>query len=130
MVFSVSFPTRHTDTFAATGFVHAGVLLSLTELAYAAFESHCGYSKPGHVVAVQRTTQATYRAPLVWTEGATIEVRTATANAHGFVQEFAVSSTATGKPIALFVHAWVWLDTTSGRTVEIPPDVCASMLVG
>jgi hypothetical protein len=27
--FSVSFPTRHTDAFAATGFVHAGAVLAL-----------------------------------------------------------------------------------------------------
>ena len=38
MAFEITYPTRHTDAFAATGFVHAGVLLALTEMAYAAFE--------------------------------------------------------------------------------------------
>jgi hypothetical protein len=30
--FEITFPTRHTDAFAATGYVHAGVLLALTEM--------------------------------------------------------------------------------------------------
>ena len=36
VTFAVSFPTRHTDTFAATGFVHAGVLLALKSAELAA----------------------------------------------------------------------------------------------
>ncbi len=123
MAFSISYPTRHTDTFTDTGFVHAGVLLALTELAYAAFEEHCGVSKPGHVVAVQRETRAVYHAPLAWREGATIEVTTTSADDRGFEQEFAVRSTERGTPVATFVHAWAWLDTVTGRGIPIPPDV-------
>jgi acyl-CoA thioesterase FadM len=123
VAFSISYPTRHTDTFTDTGFVHAGVLLALTELAYAAFEEHCGVSKPDHVVAVQRETRAVYHAPLAWREGATIEVTTTSTDDRGFEQEFAVRSTARGTPVATFVHAWAWLDTVTGRGIPIPPDV-------
>ena len=66
MPFRVQFPTRHTDTYAATGFVHAGVLLALTELAYAAFERAAGLSKPPHIVSVEVRTRAEYRTPLPW----------------------------------------------------------------
>ncbi len=130
MVFTVSFPTRHTDTFSHTGFVHAGVLLALTELAYAAFEEHCGVSKPDHVVAVQREMRAVYHAPLAWSEGATIEVTTVSADDRGFEQEFAVRSSARGTPVATFVHAWAWLDTVTGRGVPLPPDVQHLLLRG
>ena len=123
MAFSISYPTRHTDTFTDTGFVHAGVLLALTEMAYAAFEEHCGVSKPDHVVAVQRETRAVYHAPLAWREGATIEVTTTSTDDRGFEQEFAVRSTERGTPVATFVHAWAWLDTVTGRGIPIPPDV-------
>ncbi len=119
MSFTVSFQTRHTDTFAATGFVHAGVLLALTELAYGAFEQHAGISKPGNVVAVQRKTEATYQAPLAWQEGATIEVQTTEAGARSFTQTFTIMSTESGRAIASIVHLWAWLDTESGRAVEL-----------
>jgi acyl-coenzyme A thioesterase PaaI-like protein len=66
MAFEITFPTRHTDAFAATGFVHAGVLLALTEMAYAAFEEHCGVHKPAHVYAVQRATEATGESAATW----------------------------------------------------------------
>ena len=130
MTFSVAYPTRHTDTFAATGFVHAGVLLAMTELAYATFESHCGIAKPVNVVAVQRTTHATYAAPLPWQDGATIEVVTTNADARGFTQEFTVRSTTTGATAATFIHHWAWLDTTTGRRVDIPGDVQERLLAG
>src|SRR5215210_1031573 len=90
MAFTVSIPTRHTDTYAATGFVHAGVLLALTELAYAAFERAAGVEKPGQVVAVQVRTRAEYQAPLPWQDGARIEVTTQAATARGFTQTFAI----------------------------------------
>ncbi len=123
VAFTIAFPTRHTDTFSSTGFVHAGVLLALTELAYAAFEAHCGVRKPDHVVAVQRETRAVYHAPLPWAEGATLEVHTISADDRGFEQEFAVTSSARGTPVAAFVHSWAWLDTVTGRGVPLPPDV-------
>jgi acyl-CoA thioesterase FadM len=130
MAFSVSFPTRHTDAFAGTGFVHAGVLLALTEMAYAAFEPHCGVSKPEHVVSMQRETRATYHAPLRWQEGATIHVLTTEAEARGFTQEFRVHSTATGARVATFTHRWAWIDTRSGRRLEIPAEAQAQYLAG
>ncbi|MDZ7729532.1 MAG: thioesterase family protein [Dehalococcoidia bacterium] len=128
MPFAVAIPTRHTDSCAATGFVHGGVLLALTEMAYAAFEVHCGYSKPDTTVAVQRESRVQWRAPLPWHEGATIEVVTTEAEARGFTQEMHVTSTVTGRPVADFVHRWVWLDTTTGQRVDIPDDVCQRML--
>jgi acyl-CoA thioesterase FadM len=75
------------------------------------------------VVAVQRETQAIYRAPLRWQEGATIEVATTDADDRGFTQQFTVTSTATGAAVATFLHKWVWLDVNSGRRVDLPTDV-------
>jgi acyl-CoA thioesterase FadM len=123
VAFRVSFPTRHTDTYAATGFVHGGVLLALTELAYAAFEAHCAVSKPDEVVAVQRETRAVYRAPLPWQDGVTMEVTTTSVGERGFDQEFLVRSAKSGADVATIVHTWAWLDTTTGRRAPIPADV-------
>jgi len=119
MPFEVSFPTRHTDAFAGTGFVHAGVLLSLTEMAYAAFEAHRGIGKPAHVVAVQRATEAIYQSPLGWEEGATLTVVTLSVDERGFDQEFKVRSESDGRAIARFVHHWVWFDTQANRPLKL-----------
>ena len=123
MLFEVTYPTRHTDAFAGTGFVHGGVLLALTELAYADFERHCGVTKPAHVVAVQRSTEAQYSAPLRWQEGVVIRVRTTRAEPHGFEQEFALRSAADQRAIATITHRWVWLDTETGKRVALPEEV-------
>ena len=126
MTFETEFETRHSDCFAGTGFVHAGVLLALTEMAYARFESHRGIDaghKPEHVYAVQRSTAATYFSPLRWQEGARIRVRTTEANERGFDQDFDVCSAADGREIARFTHRWVWLDTRAGRPVPLSEDV-------
>ena len=126
MTFETEFETRHTDCFAATGYVHAGVLLALTEMAYARFESHCGIDaghKPGYVYAVQRSTRAAYFSPLRWQEGARIRVRTTAANDRGFEQDFGVRSAADGREIARFTHRWVWLDTRAGRPVPLTDEV-------
>jgi acyl-CoA thioesterase FadM len=130
MAFSTTWQTRHTDTYAGTPFVHAGVLLSFTELAYAAFEVHCGVTKPNDVVAVQRETRAVYHAPLHWHDGAIVEVITSDGDTLGFSQEFTVRSAASNRTAAVFVHRWAWLDTTTGRGVEIPPDLLARLLAG
>ncbi|MDX1383307.1 MAG: thioesterase family protein [Thermoanaerobaculia bacterium] len=130
MPFEISFPTRHTDAFAATGFVHAGVLLALTEMAYAAFEKHCGVTKPPTTYAVQRATEARYVSPLAWQEGATIRVRTLAADGRGFEQEFVVHSARDGREIARFIHHWSWFDTGAGRTVELTPEVRSALLAG
>ena len=121
--FEITFPTRHTDTFAATGYVHAGTLLALTELAYAAFEEHCGVSKPSNVVAVQLSTESHYRSPLRWEEGATVGVRMTKADDSGFEQAFTVSSASDGRTIAAITHRWVWLNVETGRRVPLPEDV-------
>lgn len=130
MPFRVSFPTRHTDTYAASGFVHAGVLLALTELAYAAFESHCGIDKPESVLAVPRETAVTYHRPLPWQHGCTIEVQTTEVGEHGFSQRFTCYAETTEVRIATFRHDWVWLDLRSGRSVPIPPPVQAKYRAG
>ncbi len=133
MTFETEFETRHSDCFAATGFVHAGVLLALTEMAYARFEAHCGIDaghKPEHVYAVQRSTAATYFSPLRWQEGARIRVRTTEANERGFDQDFDVFSAADGREIARFTHRWVWFDTRSGRPVPLPEEVGRQFLEG
>ena len=130
MPFEIEFPTRHTDAFAATGLVHAGVLLALTEMAYAAFEKHCGLSKPDEVYAVQRATEVTYRAPLRWHEGVLIEVRTLVANERGFDQEFDVRSGADRRLIASFIHHWVWFDTATSSPVSISDSDQALLLAG
>lgn len=129
-MFSVTFPTRHTDTFASTGFVHAGVLLALTEMAYASFEPHCGISKPPTTVAMQRETRAVYAAPLRWQEGAVVEVVTVSADERGFEQEFTVKSAADGHLVATFVHSWIWLDTLTGKRVLLTEDVQQRYLAG
>ena len=128
MPFSVSFPTRHTDTYAATGFVHAGVLLALTELAYAAFERAAGVAKPAHVVAVQVRTRAEYQAPLPWQDGATIEVTTLACTERGFTQAFALRSARSDRLVARIEHDWVWLDTSSGRAAPLPEEAQAAFL--
>jgi acyl-CoA thioesterase FadM len=130
VAFEITFPTRHTDAFAATGFVHAGVLLALTEMAYAAFEEHCGISKPGHVYAVQRATEATYAAPLGWKEGATVRVKTLQASERGFDQEFEIVAATDGRRVALFVHHWVWLDTETAKRVALSPEIQRGLLAG
>jgi acyl-CoA thioesterase FadM len=129
-VFEITFPTRHTDAFAGTGFVHAGVLLALTEMAYAAFEEHCGIAKPGHVYAVQRATEARYAAPLGWKDGATVRVRTIAANERGFDQEFEIVAASDGRRVALFVHHWVWLDTQAGKRLPLTAEVQRQLLAG
>lgn len=126
MTFETEFETRHSDCFAATGFVHAGVLLALTEMAYARFEQHCGIDaglKPEHVYAVQRSTTATYFSPLRWQEGARIRVNTTEANERGFDQDFEVLSAADGREVARLVHRWVLLDTRSGRPVTLSEEM-------
>ena len=128
MPFRVSFPTRHTDTYAATGFVHAGVLLALTELAYAAYERAAGVEKPAHVVAVQVRTRADYLSPLPWQDGAAVEVTTQAASDRGFTQLFALRSSRTDRLVARIEHDWVWLDTTTGRAVPVPENVQAAFL--
>ena len=130
MPFEITFPTRHTDAFAGTGFVHAGVLLALTEMAYAAFEEHCGIAKPAHVYAVQRATESTYAAPLGWKDGATVRVTTLTATERGFDQEFEIVAATDGRRVARFVHHWVWLDTVAGKRVELSEDVQRRLLAG
>jgi len=130
MSFEISFPTRHTDSFAATGFVHAGVLLALTEMAYAAFEPHCELAKPDHVYAVQRATEVTYETPLTWQEGAVVRVRTLAADERGFEQEFEILSQRDRRRIARFVHHWRWLDTLTGRAVPLSEETRAKLIEG
>jgi len=116
MAFSVAFPTRHTDTFAGTAFVHAGVILGLTELAYAAFEQHCGINKSANLIAVQRETRAVYHAPLRWEEGASIEVTTTNASERGFSQEFSVrSSSLARRSRRSFTTGHGWTSTLGAR---------------
>ncbi|MDE2851471.1 MAG: thioesterase family protein [Acidobacteriota bacterium] len=131
MTFETGFETRHSDCFAATGFVHAGVLLALTEMAYARFEQHCGIDaglKPEHIYAVQRSTTATYYSPLRWQEGARIRVRTTEANERGFDQDFEVLSAADGREVARFTHRWVLFDTRAGRPVPLSEDLRQRLL--
>ena len=133
MAFETEFETRHSDCFAATGFVHAGVLLALTEMAYARFEAHCGIDarlKPEHVYAVQRSTMATYYSPLRWQEGARIRVRTTKATERGFDQDFEVLSAADGREVARFAHRWVLLDTLAGRPVSLSRNLRRRLLGG
>ena len=123
MPFELELPTRHTDAFASTGYVHAGVLLALTELAYAACEQHLGIAKPEHVFAVQRATEAVYHAPLRWQEHARIRVTTVSSDERAFDQEFLVLSAVCGREVARITHHWVWLDTQSGKRVPVAPEI-------
>ncbi len=128
MAFTLRCETRHTDTFAATGFVHAGVLLALTELAYAAAERAAGIVKPVHIVAVQVRTRAEYVAPLPWQDGAVVEVTTLAATDRGFTQAFALRSARTDRLVARIEHDWVWMDTAAGRRVTLPEDARTAFL--
>lgn len=128
MPFSVTFQTRHTDCYAATGFVHAGVLIAFTELAYAAGEQAAGISKPAHVVAVEVRTRAEYLRPLPWQDGVVVEVSTLTAEAQGFTQAFTLRSARTDRTIARIEHDWVWLDTQTGRAVPLDEQACTRLL--
>lgn len=122
MAFTLRCETRHTDTYAATGFVHAGVMLAFTELAYAAYERAAGIAKPATVVAVQARTRAEYLSPLPWQDGAAVEVTTSGANDRGFTQLFTLRSARTDRLVARFEHDWVWLDIGTGRAVPFPPE--------
>ena len=128
MPFTHHAATRHTDTYAATGFVHAGVLLALTELAYAAYETAAGVAKPAHIVAVQTRTRAEYLSPLPWRDNAVIEVTTTEANERGFAQTFAIRSARTDRLVARIEHEWTWLDTASGRAVPFPEEARGAYL--
>ncbi len=128
--FVTGFETRHTDAFAETGLVHAGVLLALTELAYARFEEARGIRKERPIYAVQRSTEATYPSALHWSEGARIEVRTLEVRDRSFDQEFLVRSARDDRPIASFVHHWVWMDTASQKVVPLPDDVKGRLRAG
>lgn len=128
MSFTISFPTRHTDCFAATGFVHAGVLLALTELAYAAYEEAAGLAKPEHVVAVEVRTRAEYLRPLPWRDGVALAVTTVSASPQGFTQAFTLCSARTDRVVARIEHDWVWLDTETGRAVPLADEVQAQLL--
>ena len=108
--------------------MHAGVLLSLTEMAYAHIETHLKIDKGPNLVAVQRLTEAVYAAPLPWQDGAIVEVETTSASSRGFAQEFRIRSAASDVQIATIMHRWVWLDTTSGKGVEVPEDVQQRLL--
>ena len=130
MSFEITFPTRHTDAFASSGLVHAGVLLALTEMAYAEFEKHCGLSKPDSVYAVQKATEVIYSAVLRWNEGATIRVTTLAVAGGGFDQEFQVLSAEDGRRVARFVHHWVWLDTATGKRVRLSEQVQRQLMDG
>lgn len=122
MSFALTCETRHTDTYAATGFVHAGVLLALTERAYAAYQDASGVRKSEQVVAVPVRTRAEYLAPLPWQDGAVVDVVTVASSGHGFSQRFSVRSAVTDRLIARIEHDWVWLDTASGRALPFPPE--------
>ena len=122
-VFTLTLPTRHTDTFAATGFVHSGVLIALTELTYAALEKRIEIAKPESVVAVQVETWAKYYTPLPWAEGAELSVTTLEASERGFVQKYEIRSAVTGVQVCAITHHWVWLDLVTGRRALIPADV-------
>jgi acyl-CoA thioesterase FadM len=126
--FVTDFETRHTDAFAESGLVHAGVLLALTELAYARFEDAVGIQKERPVYAVQRATEATYQTPLHWQEGARIEVRTLSVSDGSFDQEFAVRSARDDRPIAVFVHHWIWMDTATQKRVPLSEAVRAKLV--
>ncbi len=128
MPFSVSYQTRHTDCYAATGFVHAGVLLAFTELAYAACEQAAGIAKPAHVVAVEVRTRAEYLRPLPWQDGVAVEAGTLAAGAEGFTQSFTLRSARSERVVARIEHDWVWLDTQSGRAVPLDEQTCARLL--
>jgi acyl-CoA thioesterase FadM len=106
------------------------VLLALTEMAYAAFEEHCGIAKPSHVYAVQRATEVTYAAPLGWKESAVVRVTTLTATERGFDQEFEIFAASDRRRVARFVHHWVWLDTAAGKRVPLPQEVQRQLLAG
>jgi acyl-CoA thioesterase FadM len=128
MPFTFHCETRHTDTYAATGFVHAGVMLAFTELAYAACERAGGFAKPSHIVAVPVRTRAEYLSPLPWQHGAAIEVNTLEASERGFTQSFTLRSASTDRIVARIEHDWVWLDTTTGRAVPLPHEAQVALL--
>ncbi len=128
MAFRFQAATRHTDTYAATGFVHAGVLLAITELAYAAYEKAANITKPPHIVAVEVRTRAEYFRPLPWQDGVTVEVSTLAANLNGFTQAFILRSSRSDQVVARIEHDWTWLDTQTGRSVPLDVATQARLL--
>jgi acyl-CoA thioesterase FadM len=120
--FSALFQTRHTDTFAGTGFVHMGVLFALTELALVDYDRALGVSAEGGVLRFNLRSEARFLSPLPWQEGARVQMRCSKLHGSRVAFQCRVSSATTAKPVADISHEYVYMDPTAGRP-KAPPNL-------
>ncbi len=113
--FSALFQTRHTDTFAATGFVHMGVLFALTELALVEYDRALGVQPEGGVLRFNLRSSARFISPLPWQEGARVRMRCTRIHGSRIAFGCVVSSATSGKDVAEIEHTYVWVDPATGQ---------------
>ena len=120
--FSALFQTRHTDTFAGSGFVHMGVLFALTELALVDYDRAVGVTAEGGILRFNTRSEARFLAPLPWQEGARVQMRCSRLRGSRLAFQCLVSSATTGKLVAEISHEYVFMDPIAGRP-QTPPNL-------
>ena len=120
--FSALFQTRHTDTFAGSGFVHMGVLFALTELALVDYDRAVGAAAEGGILRFNTRSEARFLAPLPWQEGARVQMRCWRLRGTRLCFLCLVSSATTGKLVAEISHEYVFMDPIAGRP-QTPPNL-------
>jgi acyl-CoA thioesterase FadM len=122
--FSALYQTRHTDTFGGTPFVHMGVLFALTELALVEYDRAVGAAAEGGMLRFNVRSEARFRSPLPWQDGARVQMRCARLHGTRIAFECLVSSATTGKPVADISHEYSYMDPVTGRPSP-PPNLDA-----
>lgn len=120
--FSADFQTRHTDTFAGSGFVHMGVLFALTELALVEYDRALGVSAEGGVLRFNLRSEARFLSPLPWQEGARVQMRCTRLRGTRLSFRCLVGSATTGRPVAEIEHDYAYFDPVAGRP-RTPPNL-------
>jgi acyl-CoA thioesterase FadM len=120
--FSALYQTRHTDSFAGTGFVHMGVLFALTEMALVDYDRALGVTAEGGRLRFNVRSEARFLSPLPWQEGARVQMRCS--RLRGARVSFAcrVSSATTGRAVADINHEYAYMDPATG-TPSVPPNI-------
>lgn len=122
--FSSLYQTRHTDTFGGTEFVHMGVLFALSELALVDYDGAVGAAAEGGILRFNVRSEARFRSPLSWREGARVQMRCARLHGPRISFQCLVSSATTGKPVAEIWHDYAYVDPATGHA-QAPPNLDA-----
>jgi len=113
--FNSEYQLRHTDSFAGTPFVHGGVLLALTEIALADYDSEVGLPVQKEILRMQSGSQIRYRAPMRWDDKAKVSLKCISAVNGRLVFEALIESTLHNHEIANFTHRYVYLNIQTGQ---------------